>query len=68
MNAQGSDDDTEHGNSDLDYAETDLESFSTVLEANSGIDEFQIFCVSLQRKFNQIDRSFLCIKMRIFQL
>lgn len=37
--------------SNFDVEETDLESFSTVLESNDDIDEFQIFCLSLQRKF-----------------
>ena len=36
--------------SDFDIDETDLESFSTVLEMSDDIDEFQIFCISLQRK------------------
>lgn len=35
---------------DFDVDETDLESFTTVLESNEDIDEFQIFCRSLQRK------------------
>lgn len=43
----GLDDD---GESDFDFDETDLENFSTVLEANEEIDEFQIFCLSLQRE------------------
>ena len=37
--------------SDFDLDETDLETFSTVLEANEDIDEFQIFCESLQRMY-----------------
>ncbi|CAF1160138.1 unnamed protein product [Adineta steineri] len=36
-------------NSDFDIDETDLESYSTILEANEDIDEFQIFCDSLQQ-------------------
>ena len=43
-------DDDDEG-SDFDIDETDLESYSTVLEANEDIDEFQIFCESLQSKF-----------------
>ena len=42
--------DDEDGDSDFDLDETDLESYSTVLEVNEDIDEFQIFCDSLQRK------------------
>jgi hypothetical protein len=42
------DDDEEDEGSDFDIDETDLESYSTVLEANEDIDEFQIFCDSLQ--------------------
>lgn len=45
-NNNGDDDD-----SDFDIDETDLESYSTVLEVNEDIDEFQIFCESLQSKF-----------------
>jgi len=40
----------EDDDSDFDIDETDLESYSTVLEANEDIDEFQIFCESLQSK------------------
>jgi hypothetical protein len=43
------DDDDDDDGSDFDIDETDLESYSTVLEANEDIDEFQIFCESLQR-------------------
>jgi hypothetical protein len=42
------DDDDDDEGSDFDIDETDLESYSTVLEANEDIDEFQIFCESLQ--------------------
>jgi len=42
------DDDDDDEGSDFDIDETDLESYSTVLEANEDIDEFQIFCDSLQ--------------------
>ncbi len=42
--------DGEDNDTDFDLDETDLESYSTVLEANEDIDEFQIFCESLQRK------------------
>ncbi len=42
------DDDDDGEGSDFDIDETDLESYSTVLEANEDIDEFQIFCESLQ--------------------
>jgi hypothetical protein len=42
------DDDDDDEGSDFDIDETDLESFSTVLEVNEDIDEFQIFCESLQ--------------------
>jgi hypothetical protein len=45
----GNGNDDEDGDSDFDIDETDLESYSTVLEANEDIDEFQIFCDSLQR-------------------
>jgi hypothetical protein len=44
------DDDDDDEGSDFDLDETDLESYSTVLEANEDIDEFQIFCESLQSK------------------
>ena len=44
------DDDDDDEGSDFDIDETDLESYSTVLEANEDIDEFQIFCESLQSK------------------
>lgn len=40
--------------SDFDIDETDLESYSTVLEANEDIDEFQIFCQSLQSRLLKI--------------
>jgi hypothetical protein len=43
----GNDDDDDKSDFGLD--ETDLESFSTLLEINEEIDEFQIFCSSLQR-------------------
>ena len=43
-------DDADEDDSAFDFDETDLENFSTVLEANDQIDEFQIFCISLQRK------------------
>lgn len=46
----GDDDDEDDEGSDFDIDETDLESYSTVLEANEDIDEFQIFCESLQSK------------------
>lgn len=46
----GLDNDGDDGDSDFDFDETDLENFSTVLEANEEIDEFQIFCLSLQRE------------------
>jgi len=46
----GDDDDDDDEGSDFDIDETDLESYSTVLEANEDIDEFQIFCESLQSK------------------
>jgi hypothetical protein len=46
----GGNDDDEDDDSDFDIDETDLESYSTILEANEDIDEFQIFCDSLQRK------------------
>ncbi|CAF0864105.1 unnamed protein product [Rotaria sp. Silwood1] len=39
----------DNDDSDFDIDETDLESYSTVLEANEDIDEFQIFCESLQK-------------------
>jgi hypothetical protein len=39
----------EDDDSNFDIDETDLESYSTVLEANEDIDEFQIFCDSLQQ-------------------
>ena len=42
------DDDDDDDESDFDIDETDLESYSTVLESNDDIDEFQIFCESLQ--------------------
>ncbi len=42
------DDDDDDDGSDFDIDETDLESYSTVLESNEDIDEFQIFCESLQ--------------------
>jgi hypothetical protein len=44
------DDDDDDDSSDFDIDETDLESYSTVLEANEDIDEFQIFCDSLQSR------------------
>ncbi|CAF4985338.1 unnamed protein product, partial [Rotaria magnacalcarata] len=44
----GDDDDDDDEGSDFDIDETDLESYSTILEANEDIDEFQIFCESLQ--------------------
>ena len=54
MSAEGNDAHHHHkdddDNSDFDIDETDLESFSTVLEMSDDIDEFQIFCASLQRK------------------
>ncbi|CAF1060914.1 unnamed protein product [Adineta ricciae] len=43
------DDDDDDEGSDFDIDETDLESYSTVLEVNEDIDEFQIFCESLQK-------------------
>jgi len=46
----GDDDDDDDDSSDFDIDETDLESYSTVLEANEDIDEFQIFCDSLQSR------------------
>ena len=45
------DDNDDDDDNDFDIDETDLESYSTVLEVNEDIDEFQIFCDSLQRKF-----------------
>jgi hypothetical protein len=59
------DDDDDDDGSDFDIDETDLESYSTVLEANEDIDEFQIFCESLQSKnstkpTDQIDFSLFC--------
>ncbi|UJR37907.1 hypothetical protein I4U23_030595 [Adineta vaga] len=48
LDADDDDDDDDEG-SDFDIDETDLESYSTVLEANEDIDEFQIFCESLQK-------------------
>lgn len=45
------DDDDDDEGSDFDIDETDLESYSTVLESNEDIDEFQIFCESLQSNF-----------------
>ncbi|CAF4568568.1 unnamed protein product [Rotaria sp. Silwood1] len=48
LEGAGDDDDDDDG-SDFDIDETDLESYSTVLEANEDIDEFQIFCESLQK-------------------
>ncbi len=45
----------EDDDSNFDIDETDLESYSTVLEANEDIDEFQIFCDSLQRKYQSKD-------------
>ncbi|CAF3319814.1 unnamed protein product [Rotaria socialis] len=45
----GDDDDDDDEGSDFDIDETDLESYSTILEANEDIDEFQIFCESLQK-------------------
>ncbi|CAF3605893.1 unnamed protein product, partial [Rotaria sordida] len=45
----GGDGDEDDEGSDFDIDETDLESYSTVLEANEDIDEFQIFCESLQK-------------------
>lgn len=47
------DDDDEDDDSDFDIDETDLESYSTVLESNQDIDEFQIFCESLQSKVQE---------------
>lgn len=44
----------EDDDSDFDIDETDLESYSTILEVNEDIDEFQIFCDSLQRKFETL--------------
>lgn len=41
--------DDEDDDTDFDIDETDLESYSTVLEASEDIDEFQIFCDSLQK-------------------
>ena len=46
----GDNNEDEDNDSDFDIDETDLESYSTVLEANEDIDEFQIFCASLQRE------------------
>lgn len=43
--------DNDNDDSDFDFDETDLESYSTVLEINEDIDEFQIFCESLQSNF-----------------
>jgi hypothetical protein len=50
MSGDGADDDDDDDDvgSDFDIDETDLESYSTVLEVNEDIDEFQIFCESLQ--------------------
>jgi len=48
MSADANDNDEDE--SDFDIDETDLESYSTVLEASEDIDEFQIFCESLQSK------------------
>ncbi|CAF1514859.1 unnamed protein product, partial [Rotaria sordida] len=45
----GNDNNGDDDDSDFDIDETDLESYSTVLEANEDIDEFQIFCESLQK-------------------
>ncbi|CAF3967065.1 unnamed protein product, partial [Rotaria sp. Silwood2] len=45
----GDDNQKDDDDSDFDIDETDLESYSTVLEANEDIDEFQIFCESLQK-------------------
>jgi len=54
------DDDNDDEGSDFDIDETDLESYSTVLEANEDIDEFQIFCESLQSMlFKTKQKSFL---------
>jgi hypothetical protein len=52
------DDDDDDEGSDFDIDETDLESYSTVLEANEDIDEFQIFCDSLQSMSSK-QKSFL---------
>lgn len=49
MTGEGLANNDDDNDSDFDLDETDLESFSTVLESNSGIDEFEIFCISLQR-------------------
>ena len=54
------DDDDDDDGSDFDIDETDLESYSTVLEANEDIDEFQIFCESLQSKL--VDSSIVCVQ------
>ncbi len=48
MSGDEFDNDEDNEGSDYDIDETDLESYSTVLEANEDIDEFQIFCESLQ--------------------
>jgi hypothetical protein len=53
------DDDNDDEGSDFDIDETDLESYSTVLEANQDIDEFQIFCESLQSMLFKTKKSFL---------
>jgi hypothetical protein len=56
----------EDDDSDFDIDETDLESYSTVLEANEDIDEFQIFCESLQRKYEIKKKIFLFIYFLLF--
>lgn len=48
MSGDGLKDDDDDDSSDFDIDETDLESYSTVLEINEDIDEFAIFCESLQ--------------------
>jgi hypothetical protein len=67
MSGDGFDDDDDDEGSDFDIDETDLESYSTVLEANEDIDEFQIFCESLQstsfpKPHSSLKFSFLFIK------
>jgi len=56
LGEDGEDDDDDDDGSDFDIDETDLESYSTVLEVNEDIDEFQIFCESLQSMLIFIDK------------
>ena len=62
------DDDEDDEGSDFDIDETDLESYSTVLEANEDIDEFQIFCESLQSTvYTKPPRVLLLIQLLFLQ-